>query len=106
VRKTQQAPDAYLKLKNPLPASPENIIAGQTFFHFDAKPMPCRIFHGISGNGLGIIFHELAPSPRNFTCRQTVDPLPDGQFFWIIRNGSLGTACPHLKIWMRIKYGN
>ena len=61
VRKTQQAPDAFLRLKNPLPASPENIFAGQTLFHFDAKPGPCRVCHGISGNGLGILFANYLP---------------------------------------------
>ena len=110
VRKTQQAPDAFLKLKNPLPASPENVFAGQTLFHFDAEPGPCRLCHGISGNGLGILFRQLAPSPRNFTCSQTVDPLPDGQLFWIIRNGSSGTAMPAFKnldddqVWQLIHY--
>ena len=66
-RKTQQAPEEYLKLKNPLPPSHENIFAGQTLFHFDAKPGPCRVCHGISGNGLGFLFRQLSPSPRNFT---------------------------------------
>ena len=66
VRKTQQAPDAFLKLKNPLPASPENIFARQTLFHFDAKPGPCRVCHGISGNGLGILFRELASQSAQF----------------------------------------
>ena len=109
-RKTQQAPEEYLKLKNPLPPSHENIFAGQTLFHFDAKPGPCRVCHGISGNGLGFLFRQLSPSPRNFTCSQTVDPLPDGQLFWIIRNGSPGTAMPAFKnldedqIWQLIHY--
>jgi mono/diheme cytochrome c family protein len=97
VRNTQQVPDAYLKLKNPLPASAKNIFAGQILFHFYAKPTPCRVCHGISGNGLGILFHELAPSPRNFTCSKTIDPMPDGQLFWIIRNGSPRTAMPAFK---------
>ena len=97
VRKTQQALDAFLKLKNPLPASPKNIFAGQTLFHFDAKPEPYGVCHGISENGLGILFRELTPSPRNFTCSQTLEPLPDGQFFWVIKNGSPGTAMPAFK---------
>ncbi len=109
-RITMQAPDEFLKLKNPLPPSPENVFAGQNLFHFDAKPGPCRTCHGISGNGLGILFRELTPSPRNFTCSQTVDPLPDGQLFWIIRNGSSGTAMPAFKnldedqVWQLIHY--
>ncbi|MEK9627473.1 MAG: cytochrome c [Nitrospinota bacterium] len=110
VRKTPQAPEKFLKMKNPIPASHENIFAGQTLFHFDAKPGPCRVCHGISGNGLGFLFRQLTPIPRNFTCSQTVDPLPDGQLFWIIRNGSPGTAMPAFKnldddqVWQLIHY--
>jgi mono/diheme cytochrome c family protein len=109
-RKTPQAPEKYLGLKNPLPGSRENIFAGQTLFHFDAKPGPCRVCHGISGNGLGILFRELTPSARNFTCSQTMSTLPDGQLFWIIQNGSPGTAMPAFKnldevqIWQLIHY--
>jgi hypothetical protein len=109
-RKTVEAPEKFLKMKNPLPPSPENIFAGQTLFHFDAQPGPCRVCHGISGNGLGILFRELTPNPRNFTCSQTIDPLPDGQLFWVIRNGSSGTAMPAFKnleddqVWQLIHY--
>ncbi len=109
-RNTANAPDEFLRLNNPLKPSPENIFAGQTLFHFDAKPGPCRVCHGISGNGLGILFRELSPSPRNFTCNQTMDPLSDGQLFWIIKNGSPGTAMPAFKnlheeqIWQLIHY--
>jgi mono/diheme cytochrome c family protein len=109
-RSTPRAPDEFLQLKNPLPPSPENIFAGQTLFHFDVQPGPCRVCHGISGNGLGILFRELTPSPRNFTCNQTMDSLPDGQLFWIIKNGSPGTAMPAFKnldnnqVWQLIHY--
>lgn len=110
IRNTPGAPDEFLRLRNPLNPSPENIFAGQTLFHFDAKPGPCRICHGISGNGLGILFRELTPSPRNFTCSKTMTTLPDGQLFWIIKNGSPGTAMPAFKklddeqIWQLIHY--
>jgi hypothetical protein len=109
-RNTINAPDKIRRLKNPLRPSPENIFAGQTLFHFDAKPGPCRICHGISGNGLGILFRELRPTPRNFTCNQTMNNLPDGQLFWIIKNGSAGTAMPAFKnlddeqVWQLIHY--
>ncbi len=109
-RNTPDAPDEFLKMTNPLPPSSENIFAGQTLFHFDAEPGPCRVCHGISGNGLGILFRELTPSPRNFTCSQTMSALPDGQLFWIIQNGSPGTAMPAFgklgteKIWQLIHY--
>ena len=109
-RITPSAPDEFLRLRNPLSPSPENIFAGQTLFHFDAKPGPCRVCHGISGNGLGILFRELTPSPRNFTCSNTMTDLPDGQLFWIIKNGSPGTSMPAFKnmddeqIWQLIHY--
>jgi mono/diheme cytochrome c family protein len=110
VRNTPDAPEKFLKLTNPLPATPENVFAGQTLFHFDAEPGPCRVCHGISGNGLGILFRELTPSPRNFTCNQTMSALPDGQLFWIIKKGSPATAMPAFeklgaeKIWQLIHY--
>ena len=110
VRNTPSAPDKFLQLTNPLSPSPENIFVGQTLFHFDTKPGPCSVCHGISGNGLGFLFRELAPSPRNFICNQTMDPLPDGQLFWIIKNGSPGTSMPAFKnleeeqIWQLIHY--
>jgi|SaaInlStandDraft_2_1057019.scaffolds.fasta_scaffold66083_2 hypothetical protein len=109
-RNTPTAPKEFLSLSNPLPSSPENIFAGQTLFHFDAEPGPCRVCHGISGNGLGMLFRELTPSPRNFTCNQTMSNLPDGQLFWIIKNGSPGTEMPAFKsleadqIWQLIHY--
>ena len=109
-RNTTNTPEEIRRLRNPLQPSPENIFAGQTLFHFDAKPGPCWICHGISGNGLGILFRELRPTPRNFTCNQTMSNLPDGQLFWIIKNGSAGTPMPAFKnlhdeqIWQLIHY--
>ncbi len=110
VRKTQKAPDEIYNLKNPLEPTRENIFAGQTLFHFDARPGPCRVCHGISGNGLGILFRELSPGSRNFTCDHMMDNIPDGQLFWIIKNGSEGTAMPAFKnleddqIWQLVHY--
>ncbi len=109
-RKTEKAPDEIYNQKNPLKASRENIFAGQTLFHFDAEPGPCRLCHGISGNGLGILFRQLSPGSRNFTCDHTMKNIPDGQLFWIIRNGSKGTAMPAFtnlddeQIWQLILY--
>jgi len=109
-RNTPTAPDNFLKMNNPLEPSLQNIFAGQTLFHFDAIPRPCRACHGISGNGLSVLIRELSPSPRNFTCAQVMDSLPDGQLFWIIKKGSPGTAMPAFKqledeqIWQLIHY--
>ena len=109
-RHTVTAPDEYLKLKNPLAATPPNLLAGKTLFYVDAKPSACRICHGIDGDGLGIMFHRVEPKPRNFTCSRTMNDLADGQLFWIIKNGSPGTAMPSFsyleddQIWQLILY--
>lgn len=109
-RKTVVAPDEYQNLKNPLEATPQNILAGKTLFQVDAEPTACRVCHGISGDGLGILFHRVEPKPRNFTCVHTMDDLPDGQLFWVIKNGSPGTAMPSFsyleddQVWQLILY--
>ncbi len=109
-RKTPKAPDEYLKAKNPLEPTSKNILAGKTLFMFDAKPSACKICHGLSGDGLGIMFRQVHPKPRNFTCVYTMDKLPDGQLFWVIKNGSPGTAMPSFdylddnEIWQLVLY--
>jgi len=109
-RQTATAPEEFLKKKNPLEATPQNILAGQTLFQVDAKPSSCSICHGISGDGLGIMFHRVKTKPRNFTCVLTMDDLPDGQLFWVIKKGSPGTAMPSFnyleddQVWQLILY--
>lgn len=109
-RKTPTAPADFLKMKNPLVAAPQNILAGKTLFQVDAKPSACRICHGVSGDGLGIMFYRVKTKPRNFTCVFTMDDLPDGQLFWVIKNGSPGTAMPSFnyleddQVWQLILY--
>ncbi|MGP0628366.1 c-type cytochrome [Nitrospina sp. 32_T5] len=109
-RQTPTAPQEYLDLENPLEPTEANILAGKTLFHFDAEPHACRVCHGLSGNGLGIMFKAVHPKPRNFTCFQTMKDLPDGQLFWVIRNGSPGTVMPAFgsldvdQIWQLILY--
>lgn len=93
-RNTVKAPEKYLKMVNPLEATPQNILAGKTLFYVDARPTACRVCHGINGDGFGVLFHRVDPKPRNFTCSRTMDDLADGQLFWIIKNGSPGTDMP------------
>ena len=109
-RQTVTAPDEYLKFVNPLEATPQNVLAGKTLFYVDAQPTACRVCHGISGDGLGVLFHRVDPKPRNFTCVQTMDNLPNGQLFWVIKNGSPGTEMPSFsyleddQVWQLIIY--
>lgn len=94
VRATAQAPEDIRQLKNPLPPTPENLAAGEGLFTTDAQPTACKVCHGVTGNGLGMMAPGLNPPPRNFACKETMQEIPDGQLFWIIKNGSPGTGMP------------
>jgi mono/diheme cytochrome c family protein len=109
-RKTKRAPTKFLKMKNPLPKNAANIKAGEVLFHKKAKPIACEVCHGIKGDGNGDPDFESTPSARIFTCKKTMDALPDGQLFWIIKNGSKNTAMfsfaslPDDQVWQLIHY--
>ena len=110
VRYTADAPDEFLKLKNPLNLNSKNLTAGESFFHTDAQPTACKVCHGSVGNGMGMMAPGLNPPPRNFTCAETMKNIPDGQMFWVIKNGSSGTGMVAYKslkdehIWQIILY--
>ena len=107
-RSTAKAPELLFSKTNPLESTTDNIEKGRMLFQLDAQPT-CTICHG-SGNGLGMMSGGLNPPPRNFTCKETMDDIPDGQLFWIIRNGSAGTGMPAFsdlnddQIWQLIHY--
>ncbi len=91
-RKTITAPAKFLKLKNPLPLNSKNLRSGKKLFNGQARPIACATCHGIKGNGKEDPDFESTPSARNFTCTKTMEALPDGQLFWIIKNGSKNTS--------------
>jgi len=110
-RKTEKAPSRYVLKQNPLFATAKNIERGKLLYQTEAKPMACKMCHGIRGNGNGRLARGLEPAPRNFTCEDTMKSLSDGQLFWIIKNGSKGTAMQAHKftlsdkdIWQIIHY--
>lgn len=109
-RSTPDAPDEFLKLKNPLEQNWANVLAGKEIFQFEAQPTACKICHGDAGNGLGIMAQSANPMPRNFTCKEVMKDISDGQMFYIITHGSQGTvmpAFPHLskeQVWQLITY--
>ena len=110
-RKTEKAPSRYVLKQNPLFATAKNIERGKLLYQTEAKPTACKMCHGIRGNGNGRLARGLEPAPRNFTCEDIMKPLSDGQLFWIIKNGSKGTAMPAHKftlsdkdIWQIIHY--
>ena len=91
-RKTRTAPQNFLSLQNPLPLNAKNLKSAEKLFQEKAKPIACKFCHGTMGNGEGDPDFVSTPSARNFTCAATMDKLPDGQLFWIIKNGSKNTS--------------
>tara|TARA_B100000686_G_scaffold350279_1_gene445812 strand:+ start:4975 stop:5454 length:480 start_codon:yes stop_codon:yes gene_type:complete len=110
-RHTKTAPIKFLNKLNPLSNKSSALEAGKRLYGEKAKPTPCRLCHGIRGNGNGKLASNMEPPPRNFTCIEIMHKLPDGQLFWIIKNGSKGTKMPQHKhtlndreIWQLIHY--
>lgn len=109
-RKTKKAPEKFVKMTNPLPASSSHVKAGEALYQKTAKPLACAQCHGEKGDGRGPLGAAMVPPPRNFTCGKTMNEIPDGQLFWIIKNGSPGTgmmAFPGLsdeEVWRLIHY--
>ncbi len=108
-RSTPPAPDKFLKMKNPLKPNRDIVEKGKALFQYEAQPTACKVCHGSLGNGLGIM-PNLNPKPRNFTCKETMKEISDGQMFYIITHGSQGTAMPAFlslsdeQVWQLITY--
>jgi mono/diheme cytochrome c family protein len=92
-RFTGRAPDAYYLRENPLVAGADLRFA-RRHYQGDARSVSCATCHGENGDGRGPMSDQFDPRPRNFACAQTVNGIPDGQLFWIIRFGSPGTSMP------------
>jgi mono/diheme cytochrome c family protein len=89
-RATFPAPDEFLQLRNPITESSFDRERARRIFETNDGG-GCIACHGTKGDGRGKLGARLAVPPRNFTCRPTMERVPDGQLFWVIRNGSAGT---------------
>jgi mono/diheme cytochrome c family protein len=84
--------EAARAVTNPLPAGEEIIAKGKALYEGKAF---CKTCHGPDGKGLGA---DIAPGtlkgplPRNFTDKKWQATRTDGELFWILKNGSKGTA--------------
>lgn len=112
-RFTGKAPAEIYGLSNPLSVNAETLAAGERSYRGKSGATSCATCHGEKGDGKGILASQFEPRPRNFACTQTVNSIPDGQLFWIIRNGSPGTAMPPIsafgkftdeEIWQIVAY--
>jgi mono/diheme cytochrome c family protein len=85
--------DAARAMSNPLPATPSNAENGKKIY--EGKGF-CRACHGADGKGL--LGSDIDPGslkgplPRDFTDRDWQAARTDGELFWILKNGSKGTA--------------
>lgn len=109
-RKTIKAPDDYLTKANPVPSAAGAVQAGKELFLRTAQPIACVMCHGEHGDGKGLMGGALLPPPRDFTCSVMMREIPDGQLFWIIKNGSPGTGMtafgglPDEQVWQLVQY--
>jgi mono/diheme cytochrome c family protein len=98
-RFTGKAPEQYYVLQNPLPATADHLSSAQRIYEGKAGRSNCAMCHGSKGDGKGPLATLYDPPPRNFACAQTVNGIPDGQLFWIVKYGSPGTGMPpHLEL--------
>ena len=108
-RFTGKAPAEFYGLVNPMKTSRSNRRAGKEVYEELTEPS-CVVCHGKKGDGSGQLASQFDPRPRNFACAATVDGIPDGQLYWIILNGSPGTAMPSFdflsdeEIWQLVLY--
>ena len=109
-RFTGKAPEAYYSRLNPLTPANVNPTAAESIFQGTSGSANCAICHGRKGDGKGVLSRQYDPPPRNFSCSSTINGVPDGQLFWVVRFGSPGTAMPphpvfkDEEIWQLILY--
>jgi len=110
VRNTELAPARIAAKQNPLPITPDNINSGKALYQGSVKPVACKECHGKRGDGAGPMASMFEPPPRNFVCGLTMSTIPDGQLYWIIKDGSIGTSMPAFdklsdtQIWQLVMY--
>jgi len=95
---------ASATLKNPLPATPQNIAAGNTLYNINCTPC-----HGDKGLGDGTIVKDgKYPPPPSYESDR-IKTTPDGQMFYSIRYGKnlmgpYGTVLTPSQIWQVVHY--
>jgi mono/diheme cytochrome c family protein len=76
------APDDARKVKNPVPATPENLTAGAQLFQDN-----CLLCHGEKGLGDGPGAKTIKVKPANFTDAKLMSAETDGSLFWKMSQG-------------------
>jgi mono/diheme cytochrome c family protein len=76
-------------LTSPLPSSPKIVEQGKVLYNGKGACFNC---HGKDGGGNGPLAAQLDPSPRNFQYHGFWRHRNEGEIFWVIKNGSVGTS--------------
>lgn len=76
------APDDAKKVKNPVPATPENLEAAAEIYKDN-----CVLCHGDKGKGDGIAGRTTKIPPANFTDSKLMAAETDGSLFWKMSEG-------------------
>ena len=109
-RATAPAPAKVYEKANPLKPTRKNLSAGRKLYMGDAKPFGCYQCHGINGNSKGMTALKMTMKPRDFSCKAMMKNIPDGQLFWVIKNGSAGIEMKAYKklkdeqVWQIVSY--
>ena len=95
-------------LTSPLPSSPEIVRQGKALYNGKGSCFTC---HGKDGDGNGPVAAQLNPSPSNFQHHGFWRHRTEGEIFWVIKNGSVGTSMAGFggqltdeEIWSIIQY--
>jgi mono/diheme cytochrome c family protein len=95
-------------LVSPLPGSSKIVEQGKALYHGKGVCFNC---HGKDGDGNGPLAAQLNPSPRNFRHHGFWRHRSEGEIFWVIKNGSVGTSMVGFagqltdeEIWSLIQY--
>ena len=108
-RFTGKAPPEYYGRQSPA-VGDADMRSAERIFRGDGRGVSCANCHGEKGDGRGPMSQMFEPPPRNFRCKETVNGIPDGQLFWIIRFGSPGTSMPphpnfsDAEVWAMVSY--
>lgn len=109
-RSTPKAPTEIYERENPLEPTEQNLAAGRALYEQKAKPLTCQKCHGAKGDGQGPLAAGYSLPPRNFTCAETMREIPEGQLFWVIRNGITKAGMPPYRglsdeqVWQLVLY--
>ena len=95
-------------LTSPLLSSPKIVDQGKAVYTGKGGCVNC---HGTDGDGHGPLAAQLDPSPRNFQHHGFWRHRTEGEVFWVIKNGSIGTSMVGFggqltdeEIWSLIQY--